>query len=258
MIIKVRSIEAFLVFLKGIGRISPHCHFMFKENGVVVRSVTEGKTVRFNMFTNAVMADGKEFDVSFMNVGNLVKSLSVVASSENTDSIDITYDEPFLFYERVARFKLRTVKYETIEKYVSPEFGKISEMACSFDTTSEDIGKVIQQMTLFAGQDMNVYLKERGGQVVCDLDNHSKKVSDSIGIPLGTMWRGTPDSLIGIKMDSFKLINLFPNGNIIVMITKKGVLISDTECQIEPKKNESLMPESYKIKMGLICSTLKP
>ncbi len=256
MKIKVKNIEAFSTFLKGIGKVSSHFHFQFTEKEMIVRTVNEGKTVRMILKTDAATSDGEPFVVNFMNVGNLIKSIQVVASLENIEYMDITYEEPFIFYEHIARFKLKTVKFDVIEKHVSGDFGTFDPAVCSFETTSDAIGKVIQQMSMFAGQDMFVYLKERGGQVVCDLDNHAVKIGDSIGLPLGTMWRGSPDRLICVKMDSFKLINLFPDSQVFVGITGKGIFITEVNCPIE-LKNDGMIPTIYNINMRMICSTLK-
>lgn len=221
-----------------------------------MKALSDGKTVRAKIRTDSAVSDGDPFDVSFMDVGKLVKSLTLVAAGENVDSIDIEYKEPFLVYENIARFSLKTVKYDSVERYVTADFGDIGEVSCAFETTTDDIGKTIQQLTIFSGQEFFVYLKDRSGQVVCDLDNHNKKFGDSVGVPIGSMWRGSPDNLIGIKVESFKLMNMFPGGKLVVGVTRKNVVVVDLDCPIEIKC-DGPFPSVYNIKMRMLCPTLK-
>jgi len=246
MKITVKNIAAANSFMAAAMRIVPDGKFIFSKGSCNLKMINESQTIRAFLSTDAMAAD-EDGEFSFQDISKLHKSIGLIAAVEDKTSTDIEFDGAFVKYKADVNFKLRTVKPEIIERYVTNDITAKLEEVYSFTTSSDLIKRALQCTAIVNDADSKVYFSKSGKKVVAEIDDKKNKLANNIAVPIAHDMEGNLTEVVAITLDNFKSFNLIPADKINVSYTDKKVFVIKSEQEVE----------SCKIQLYLISTTIK-
>jgi len=247
--IHVKDVEVFETLVGSLLRIVPSCKFIIDDSGIKVRLITESKGLRGFFKSDSVTCD-KKIELSFGDLSKFYKSLALISNIEDSTSCELDYDNTFVSYHNRVKFKLKTIKEDVIERFISP-----TDITTKFDnqytmtTSEENIKKVLQCVNIVDDSDSKIYFIKSENGILCEIDNKLNKMSDSIGLPIcdNKHISGEVQSVVQLTLENFRAFGILSSDNIKISITQQKVIVVQSGIQIN----------NYKLGMRLYCSILK-
>lgn len=232
----ITNLDLFKTFLHSITKFVPSCEFMIDTDGTDVLAVSEGRVSRGFFRTNVLKLEEKpETPVSFAfnDVSKLQKSIAVVAASVEGNKAVLDFDGVFLSCLGDSSFKLKVVKRDIIEKYITTPLKTELVDIYSFKTNSDTIRKVIQANNIIMNADNKIYFSVKNNKIIAEIDNKISVYSDSIGVPISTEVTGASklSKNTCIRFQDFAYFNVLDCENIKIAFTDKNVFIVESRLE---------------------------
>ena len=248
----VCNVEVFLTFLRSVLRVAPSttggAKFEVDEKGTYVGIINESKTIRAFFNTNSMCCEEKT-DFSFQDLSKLYKSFLLIKNIGIT-SADIIFTGSFLtFSKKGCNFKLKVVKPDIVERYISNAISIKLTPIYEFETSEEKVKNLIQCSHIINDTESKVYFISNNNGMVGQIDDKTNVMSDSIGIPLSDKVTGSVNKVVCTTLENFKLFSVLPTDKIKVKLTDKNVF------EVISKFNNE--ENTCSVNMYLICSILK-
>lgn len=251
--IKVKDVDTFLLLLGSLLRIVPSCKFIVDQTGIKVRLITESKGMR-GFFNSDCASSEQPVEFCFGDLSKFFKSASLIQSIEESNTCTLNFDGTFLSYNNQVKFKLKTIKEDRIERFISQtDITTKFDSQYSFDTNEIRIKKVLQCVNIVDDSESKIYFVKTDNGLVCEIDNKLNKMSDSVGLPIcrsGDL-KGEVVSVVQTTLDNFRAFGILPSNKINVDVVKQKIIIVDSSCALADKKANN------NINMKLYCSVLK-
>ena len=246
-LIRIVDTSLFDAFLKGIMKVAPDCMFSFSPDGCKVNSSNEGKTVRSFLSTSAAIGDEKvEFCLS--DLTKFHKGLHLVKEEMGDESsIEMTFDGSFVACSGKVSFKLRTIRKDVIERFVSDELKTTLTPQFGFVFTSAAMNKLTGIGFINPSETPKVYITRERDAVRGEVDDKTTSMTDSISIPISTSPFGEWTDTIVTKMDMLRMWNVIGAQDVRVAMTDKKVVVAVGEVK----------ERGFFLKSNVITSVLK-
>lgn len=234
--IKVELVEA-LVFLKAVCKVIPSgiggCKFNITPEECTTALINESETVRSFLSTNA-MTSPVPIEFSFQDVTKLVKVLGSFSKGTKNNVIEIMFNDNHLAYKGEIDFKLKTVQYEKIEKYVSKGLKSELKDLWNAELQSALMANIASYSSIIYSTGNKMNLTQRGADdVIATVIDPNNKFSDTIGLPIGKLRTGNIETPLWISIDTFSLFSLIPAESVQIAFTDKNVLTVNSGCRTE-------------------------
>jgi hypothetical protein len=250
MNLEIKNVESMLVFLRSVLQIVPDAlagaKFEIGPEVTEVKVVNDSKTVRTFFTTNVITAEEPTI-IYFQDVTKLFKSISLIKDIEETNIATLNFTGQFITYENSVKFRLRTQKAETIERFCTEPIKAVLSPIYGFCTNHERIKKVIQCAGIVNNSEAKVYFVKQGNGLIAEIDEKRSKMVDSVGLPITDKVEGEVTEVACVNLENFRLFTILPVDNINVILTDKNALTINSEY-----KNG----DAY-ISMYLVCSLTK-
>ena len=227
MNITIKNVDTFSLFLSSLLKIVPGCKFIITPKGTKVKIRTDNKSIRGILQTDCIFSD-EQMEFCFSDLSKFFKSISLIKDVENSKSVKIVYDEPFIRYKGKVTFKLKTVKEERVEKYIYENLDASKLVTqYSISTDHNRIKKILKSVNIIDDSDARVYFVKTDKCMVCEIDNKKNKLSDSVGIPLCDIdkIKGDVDNVVITSLDNFRCFGILPSENINIILTQQKILV---------------------------------
>lgn len=246
--ISIDDNETFLSFLGAISKFVPCAEFNVTPVNTTVYSMNLDHTVRAFFTTN--IAHGDECMFALNEISKLSKSLAL---TKKTNQSQLNFDGQFLKTKGAGSFRLKTVKRDVIERYVSKPLTANLNTVMSFKMSKSCIKSLNSASAIIATDTAKLYLTMKDGVIVGEIDDKSNPLSDSISVPLvesAADINGNIESLMCLKLSDFLQILAFPADSYTVNYTDKNVFSVDADI-FDDKNTVSVM------NMKMLLSLLK-
>lgn len=219
MKLRIENIKVFNTFLASVSKLINSAEFEVSKD--VAKVCASNEVLRGFFSTNAILLpeDSDEPSVKFCvgEVNRLHKVMTMVARDVVDGTVfELDFDGTFISYDGTPSFRLKTVKRELIEKYITQPVKSELRVGFSFMTSSKDIRSVVQASNIISGDNNKVYFSKRGESVFAEVDDKSVSFNDSIAIPISPMVEGNIPRVLAIRMDDFISFALLECGDISV------------------------------------------
>jgi len=226
----IHNISMVCDFLHSITKIVPSGRFNITNQKCSVNAYTLDKTGRMYFNTNSITAivdDGEYIEFNFKDISNLIKSLKLINSIEQIDSVVLKFDNKSIIYKNEVKFKLKTVEAVMLDEiYTNPITVELKSLI-SIDTSINQIKQVLRNLSIVClkDDDVKVYLTQKPDSniVIAELDDRLNTYQDSIGIPIGTTTNQI-NELLCVKITTFRDIGVVESDKINISYTDKKVL----------------------------------
>lgn len=197
MKLKVESVKGFYEFVRSINSIAPGAIFIISDRGCVVKSRNESQSVRAFFRTNVIKAIGdtnEDYDPIRLPMLDLSKLLSairmVVETNKDEDTAEFNVTKQFLTYNGRAKFKLKKVNEAHCVFWTTDDIKAQMDQVFAFDMSNELFKYVLKYKGITGEKDPKVYLYEMDGKVLCEHDDKTKTLIDSVGIEVSDSFTG--------------------------------------------------------------------
>lgn len=253
MNLEVNNVEAMLVFLRSVLQIVPDtlagAKFEIGPEVSEVKVVNESKTVRTFFTTNAVTAEEPTI-IYFQDITKLLKSVSLIKDVEESNTATLKFTGQFITYENQVKFRLKTQRAETIEKYITEPIKAQLNPMYAFCTTEEKIKKVLQCTGIVNSNnttDAKIYFVKQGDGILAEVDDKKSQMVDSVGLPIADKVEGAVGEVVCISLEKFRHFIILPADVINVVMTDRRAIAVNSEY----KKGDAY------VNMYLVCSLNK-
>jgi hypothetical protein len=243
MNIKINDIEVFDELIKSVVRIVPDAQFEVDREGVKLKVINDSQTIRAFFKSDCMIAD-EPVTFCFKDLLNLKKSVDLISSIEGETECELDFNNTFLVYKNDVKFKLKVVKSDVIENYITADITAELKEIFSFETEPENIKQVIQCTNIVNDTDCRVYFSQSDDKVICEIDDKTNVMANSVGVPISDSITGEIDKPIAMSIDNFQAFSILPCDNIEVTYTDKNVF--EIKCNYENS-----------IELYMIATTLK-
>jgi len=246
----IKDMRSFNIFLASISKLINSAEFTVSKESTKVCASNE--IIRGYFETNSmIMDDGEETCAKFCigEVNRLHKVMTMVARDVPGEfTCEVNFDGTFVAYEgKNASFRLKTVKRELIEKYITQPIKAELKEGYSFVTSSKDIRSVIQASNIISGDENKVYFSKRGESIFAEVDNKSVSFNDSIAIPISEHVVGNIPKVSAMRMDDFASFALLECNEISVMNVNENFF----------KVDSRVADDNYFVSISLFMPTVK-
>lgn len=233
----INDIEIFKVFLTSICKFVPSAEFNVNKKFTNVLAQNEGKIIRGFFYTNSFNSiDDDSVKFSFSDLSKFSKSFQLISQNINDQKeLELNFDGTFLSLSNKMSFKLRTVKNDVIEKYITNPIKTDLQEKYSIKTSINKVRKVIQASNIIFNEDNKVYFSNKGGSLVAEVDNKLSQFNDSIGIPLSKDINGNVEKVVAVRIQDFSIFSILNTENIKITFTDKSVFLVESELINENK-----------------------
>jgi len=243
MIININDIEVFDELIKAVVRIVPDAQFEVDSEGVQLKVMNDSQTIRA-YFKSDCMTSKEAVTFCFKDLLNLKKSVGLIAAIEDEVQCDLEFNNTFLTYKNDVKFKLKVVKPDIIQDYITEDIKTKLKSVFSFETEPEFIKQVIQCTNIVNDNDCKVYFTQSEDKVICEIDDKMNTMANSVGIPVSDNIEGSIDKAIAMSVDNFQAFSVLPADTININYTDKNVF------EVRSKFDDS-------IELYMITTTLK-
>ena len=247
MKIEIKNLGGFLTLVNTLQKMVPGAKFTVDRNGVRVKAITDNKTVRAFLSSGCAVSDA-EVEFCFSDLMKLHKVMLLVKNVTGGNSCELNCTGAFLMHDGDASFKLRLVKPEIVERFMSQDLKQELSEVFSITTDTESMRTVVQNLSVVDEESSKVYVYMKKGRMVAELDDKLNAMSNSVSVPFGR-----PDSLTGdtskvvtVGFETFKLFNVLPSDSIKLAFTNANVF------DVSAVSNDG-----SDITMRMICAVLK-
>jgi len=245
MNIKINDIEIFDELIKAVVRIVPDAQFEINAEGVNLKVINDSQTIRA-FFKSDCMTSDENVTFCFKDLLNLKKSVDLIPMIEGDNECEIKFNKSFLEYKSDVKFKLKVVKSDIIENYITKDITAELAPLFTFETETENIKQVIQCTNIVNDNDCKVYFsKSDEDKVICEIDDKTNTMANSVGIPISDDIDVDIDKPIAMSIDNFQSFAILPGADVInVCYTDKNVF--EIRCNYQDS-----------IELYMIATTLK-
>lgn len=243
MKLNIIDIDTFNIFLSALVKFVGGAEFVVKKNQTSVNAFNEVIRGFFTTSSLVIAEDEKsleEIRFCFSDVSKLYKVLSLLSSSLDKNSpISLEFDGTFLSYNAGTSFKLKTIKKDLIEKYITQPIKSQIDVSYSFSTKTKDVRSIIQASNIVSNDENRVYFVMKGTQIFAEIDNKNLEFNDSIGLPLAQRIEGNVSRVVSIRMQDFVSFALLDSNQIKVSFINDAFFMVEStyECQNKSKIN---------------------
>lgn len=244
--INIVNASVFENFVSSILKLVPSCKFEINKEECTVMCVDENGISRAFLKTNSVFSD-QPTCFCLNEVQKFAKCIATASEYQKDGALKLIFDDTFIKLSSGIKFRLKTVKEDVIEKYISKPLK--SELTPIFGCTlpSVSIKKLCSVSMISSSETPKVYLSKINDNIFGEIDDKKLVIADSIGIPLTKDIFGSWTSTITLKLDTFRLLNLIDCDKIKIALTEQKVL------QVENEKTIN----SFFIKAKMITAVFK-
>ena len=243
MKLKVNDIEEFCELIKAVNKIVPDAKFIVDENGCQVKVINDSQTIRA-FFSSQSLESEESVEFCFKDIMNLKQSLEMISNIEDENFAELDFNGTFISYKNNVKFKLKVVKEDIIERYITKDLKTKLEKVFKFMFELEKMKQVLQCVNIVSNSDSKVYISENNGKVIAEIDDKTNKMANSVGIPISDELDGTIESPIPLMIENFQAF------------TTLGVA-DEIEVTFTDKNVFEVRSEYESIKMYLITTILK-
>lgn len=243
MNININDIEIFDTLVKAVVRVVPDAQFEVDSEGVKIKVINESQTIRA-YFKSGCMTSEEPVKFCFKDILNLNKSVGLIASIEDESECDLEFNNSFLSYSNDVKFKLKVVKPDIIEQYITTDISTKLNEVFSFETDPQKIRQVLQCTNIVNDSDSKVYFSEQNGKVICEIDDKNNTMANSVGVPVSDDLNGSIENPVPMTIENFQSFAILPADEIKVTYTDKSVF--EVRCDYESS-----------IELYMIATTLK-
>lgn len=222
MKIKINDISNFDELIKAVTKLVPDAQFEVNAEGVKIKVINESQTIRA-YFTSDCMTSTEEVTFCFKDLQNLKKSVDLISSIEDETECILDFNKTFLSYSEDVKFKLKVVKSDIIEQYITKDITTELKEVFKFTTEPMQIKQVLQCANIVNDSDSKVYFSESDGKVICEVDDKTNTMANSVGIPISEDLAGDIENPIAMTIDNFQSVAILPGDDIELTYTDKNV-----------------------------------
>ena len=246
MKISVKNLAAAIAFIAAAMRVVPDGKFIFSKGGCSLKMINEAQTIRAFLSTDSVHGD-EDSEFAFQDMSKLHKSLSLISNVENKTACELEFDGSSVRYASDVDFKLKVVRPDIIERYVTQDITAKLSKVYSFSTTSDLVKRALQCTAIVNDPDSKVYFSKSGSKVLAEIDDKKNSLANRVAVPISDSIDGCLSEAAAITLDNFKSFNLLTSNKIDVTYTDKRVFEIRSEQTVE----------DHKISLYLISTTIK-
>jgi hypothetical protein len=244
--IKVKNIELFITYLTALNRIVPACEFNINGDGCVVNSIDENGNIRLFLHTDSITSDSIiSFCIS--DIQKLLTSVKFIHKNNSAGEIAIKFTGNYITYAGCINFKIKTIKREVIEKYVTNPIKSDIDDEYSVCIKSENYKDLIGLVGISSSETPKVYMYKQNNMIMGEIDDKKLDISDSIAIPLSDNFEGDWINSICVKVEAFRIFNLLGSNEIKISMTNKNVV----------RVVSSIEADGYTLESVIYCNMMK-
>ena len=243
MKLQVNDIEVFNEMLKSIVKIVPDAQFVVNSEKVEVKVINDSQTIRA-FFTSTSLTCDEDVTFCFKDVINLKKSIELIVNIEDESDCELEFNGSFISYANDVKFKMKVVKSDIIDQYITTDISTKLKKEFSFSMEPDKIRQVIQCTNIVNDPDSKVYFSCADDNVICEIDNKTNKMANSVGIPIADDLDGEIENPIIMSVDNFQSFGVLTSDEIEITYTDKNVF------EIRSEYEDS-------IQLYMIATTLK-
>jgi hypothetical protein len=233
--IKINDIGVFNKMITSVSKIVQDAKFIFTKDGdVKVNVINSAQTIRAFFTAKGIVEVDEEIEFCFKDILTLKKSIDLISKFECCEDAVLDFDGTFISYKNEVKFKLKAVKSEIIEQYITTEIKTKLEPVFSFNTTDETIKQVVQCSNIVNNPDAKIYISKNKENIIAEVDDAQNKMSNSIAVPISDDFDGEIGKPVALTVENFLALNtLKPLDEINVTYTDKSVfevrVVDDTD-----------------------------
>lgn len=237
--IEIKDCKAFSSFLGSILKISPACKLDIDSESCKVFTSPDGGVNIKAYFTIKSVTSTEPVSICIKDLAILYKGLETIQKySEKTNTFNMEFKDGILTYtSNATNIKIVSVKQEIVQKYVVAPITSQLDNLFGFITNTKSLKGIINIQGLCSSEQPKIYLSKVGDSIKAEIDDKTKKLVNSISIPLATK-----DNIFGewtrqicINMQVFEYYTCIDTDSIKISMCNKPVL------KIEASKDDMSM-----------------
>lgn len=205
MKLKIESLKGFYEFVRSINSIAPGALFIISDRGCVVKSRNESQSVRAFFRTNVIKSDSAD-EIVRLPMLDLSKFLNairmVVETNKDNDTATLNVTKQFLTYNGSSKFKLKLYNEAHLVFYTTDDIKAQMEETFAFDMTNELLKYVLKYKNITGEKDPKIYIYEADGKILCEHDDKTKNLIDSVGITVADTFTGELNNPICVNINN--------------------------------------------------------
>lgn len=198
MKLQIESVKGFYEFVRSINSIAPGAMFVISDRGCIVRSRNESQSIRAYFRTNVVKLapakNGEDQNPVHLPMLDLSKFLNairmVIETNKGEDKATFNVTKQFLTYNGSSKFKLKLYNEAHLVFYTTDDIKTKMEECFAFDMTDDLLKYVLKYKTITGEKDPKIYIYELDGKIMCEHDDKTKNLIDSVGITVADDFTG--------------------------------------------------------------------
>ncbi len=210
MKLQIESVKGFYEFVRSINSIAPGAMFIISDRGCVVKSRNESQSVRAFFRTNVIkLAPAKNGDdqnpiqLPMLDLSKFLNAIRmVVETNKDNDTATFNVTKQFLTYNGSSKFKLKLYNEAHLMFYMTDDIKAQMEECFAFDMTSYLLKYVLKYKTITGEKDPKVYIYEIDGKILCEHDDKTKNLIDSVGITVADTFTGELNNPICVNINN--------------------------------------------------------
>lgn len=207
MKLKVNSLRGLYELVKSVKSIANGALFVINENGCVVKSINESKSIRAFFRTNVWVAQTDEDDsvirLPILDLAKLLQAIKVtIETSGEVDTAEFNITKQFISHTGRAKFKLKLSSEAHLMFYTTEDLKTATTDMFTTDITNDNFRYVMKYKSITGDKDPKIYIFLKDGIVYCEHDDKTQNLVDSLGMEVSKTFTGSLSAPICININN--------------------------------------------------------
>lgn len=207
MKLKVNSLKGLYELVKSVKSIANGALFVVNENGCVVKSINESKSIRAFFRTNVWVTQTDEDDstirIPILDLAKLLQAIKVtIETNGDSDTAEFQITKQFITHSGRAKFKLKLSSEAHLMFYTTEDIKTQTKDMFTTDITNDMFRYVMKYKSITGDKDPKIYVFLKDGVVYCEHDDKTQNLIDSLGIEVSKDYTGALSTPICININN--------------------------------------------------------
>lgn len=207
MKLKVNSLTGLYELVKSVKSIANGAIFVLNENGCVVKSINESKSIRAFFRTNVwvTIPEGEEstIRIPILDLAKLLQAIKVtIETNGETNTAEFTVNKQFITHSGKAKFKIKMASEAHLLFYTTEDIKTKTSDMFTTDISNDKFRYVMKYKSITGDKDPKIYVFLKDGIVYCEHDDKTQNLIDSLGIEVSNVYTGTLSAPICININN--------------------------------------------------------
>jgi len=208
--IRINNIKMFDRLIVSMLKLVERCQIVVNEKGCAIKSINDAETIRA-FYDSNVLTSKTPIKLNIGDIKKLSKCISALNDfkDDKENTAVMLADPSFLRMKDVIEFKLHLIADRLIDKNTAMPLKNTYDPDYSFTMSNELMKKMSSMAFIDAETDQmpKIYIYKKDKYIVGEIDDKTNALTDSIQIPISSVFDGDWSLPIITKLDRFTLWN---------------------------------------------------